>query len=106
MSCARCLTQLFAVLPTTPAWLQGGYAVEVAEGLVLAALGSPTAALHWATATIEACLEAAWPQELLEHQLGAWRGGLGLGVGLGLAPMRGNGPRSCLSTSWVRGMGA
>ncbi|KAG2446180.1 hypothetical protein HXX76_000773 [Chlamydomonas incerta] len=47
----------------------GGYLVEGGDGLVLAAFGSPLAAVEWALDTLEALREVAWDEELLAHEL-------------------------------------
>jgi hypothetical protein len=51
----------------------GGYLISATDGLILAAfptLPSTAPALRWALSCVRACLHAAWPQELLEHELG------------------------------------
>ncbi|KAG2443396.1 hypothetical protein HXX76_001756 [Chlamydomonas incerta] len=47
----------------------GGYLVEAGDGLVLAAFGSPLAAVEWAINTREGLRELAWEEELLAHEL-------------------------------------
>uniref|UniRef100_A0A7S3R719 Guanylate cyclase domain-containing protein n=1 Tax=Dunaliella tertiolecta TaxID=3047 RepID=A0A7S3R719_DUNTE len=49
---------------------RGGYLVEAADGLCLAAFTRPSSAIRWALESIEACLNADWPPELLETELG------------------------------------
>eukprot|EP00198_Chlamydomonas_reinhardtii_P013206 XP_001702543.1 predicted protein [Chlamydomonas reinhardtii] len=47
----------------------GGYLVEGGDGLVLAAFGSPLAAVEWALDTVEALRELVWEEELLAHEM-------------------------------------
>ncbi|KAG2440502.1 hypothetical protein HYH02_010380 [Chlamydomonas schloesseri] len=47
----------------------GGYLVEGGDGLVLAAFGSPLAAVEWALDTLEGLRKLAWEEELLSHEL-------------------------------------
>jgi len=49
---------------------RGGYLVEAVDGLCLAAFTCPSSAIRWALESIEACLNADWPSELLETELG------------------------------------
>uniref|UniRef100_A0A7S3VU00 Guanylate cyclase domain-containing protein n=1 Tax=Dunaliella tertiolecta TaxID=3047 RepID=A0A7S3VU00_DUNTE len=49
---------------------RGGYLVEAVDGLCLAAFTRPSSAIRWALESIEACLNADWPSELLETELG------------------------------------
>uniref|UniRef100_A0A7S3R6S4 Guanylate cyclase domain-containing protein n=1 Tax=Dunaliella tertiolecta TaxID=3047 RepID=A0A7S3R6S4_DUNTE len=49
---------------------RGGYLVEAVDGLCLAAFTCPSSAIRWALESIEACLNADWPPELLETELG------------------------------------
>ncbi len=46
-----------------------GYLVEGGEGLVLAAFGSPAAAVGWALECMEAMRQEEWEPELLAHEL-------------------------------------
>ncbi len=48
----------------------GGYLMEAVDGLVLVAFPRPAQAMRWALALVDACLNADWPSELLEHELG------------------------------------
>lgn len=54
-----------------------GYLVSSHGAMVLAVFCSPAAAIRWALATQRECLDAEWPEELLEHELGGgyWGGG-------------------------------
>ncbi|KAG2500097.1 hypothetical protein HYH03_001680 [Edaphochlamys debaryana] len=65
---ARALAQLQA-LAARLLGRGGGYAVEAGEGLVLAAFGSPLAAVEWALDTVEGLRALAWEEELLAHEL-------------------------------------
>ncbi|KAG2440501.1 hypothetical protein HYH02_010379 [Chlamydomonas schloesseri] len=47
----------------------GGYLVEGGDGLVLAAFGSPLAAVEWALDTLERLKGLAWEEELLAHEM-------------------------------------
>ncbi|KAG2446181.1 hypothetical protein HXX76_000774 [Chlamydomonas incerta] len=47
----------------------GGYLVEGGDGLVLAAFGSPLAAVEWALDTFERLKGLAWEEELLAHEM-------------------------------------
>ncbi|KAF5841267.1 nucleotide cyclase, partial [Dunaliella salina] len=49
---------------------RGGYLVEAADGLCLAAFPRPSCAIRWALESIEACLHLDWPSKLLENELG------------------------------------
>jgi len=48
----------------------GGYLVEGSDGLIVASFGRPVRAARWALDAIVACLHAAWPEELLMHEVG------------------------------------
>jgi hypothetical protein len=47
-----------------------GYLVELSDGLVLASFSHPHVAIRWALATVQHCMAADWPQELLHHEVG------------------------------------
>jgi hypothetical protein len=49
---------------------RGGYLVELADGLCLAAFGQPAAAMLWALEVQTALRDADWPEELLQHEAG------------------------------------
>jgi hypothetical protein len=56
---------------TTLLHKHGGYRVDAGpDGLSLAAFLDGAAAVRWALDTVDACLHADWPQELLDHPLG------------------------------------
>ena len=46
-----------------------GFLVEGGDGLVLAAFGSPLAAVHWALDVMDELQATAWEEELLAHEL-------------------------------------
>ncbi|KXZ50689.1 hypothetical protein GPECTOR_15g373 [Gonium pectorale] len=47
----------------------GGYLVEGADGLLLAAFGSPGAAVEWALECVAALRQQTWEEELLAHEM-------------------------------------
>ncbi|GAX76365.1 hypothetical protein CEUSTIGMA_g3811.t1 [Chlamydomonas eustigma] len=48
-----------------------GYAVEIAEGLVLAAFFHPLNAINWALELVQAMPKQEWPPDILSHELGS-----------------------------------
>jgi hypothetical protein len=49
---------------------RGGYLVEESGGLHLVAFHRASRAIRWALNSVQLCMEADWPRELLEHELG------------------------------------
>ena len=52
----------------------GGVVVDDSEGYVIASFTSAAVALRWALTTMQLCMQAEWPQELLQNQLGGGYG--------------------------------
>ena len=68
---------------------RGGYLIEAAEGLVLAAFHDPAAAAAWALDSLEALQRLDWAPPVLSHPqgrevYGGSSNGFGFGVGFGI----------------------
>lgn len=51
-------------------WEHGGCLVDDTDSMLLAAFTRPSSALRWAVQTVNDCLHADWPPELLRSELG------------------------------------
>lgn len=55
--------------------MTGGYLLDASDALgLLVAFRSPGAAVRWGLAVVDALLQADWPEELLEHEMGEGEG--------------------------------